>query len=326
MATGTVSRWHVVFRGACWGVLALAGGWLIVRTFVLSGGLAHGKSEQEAVMVPEGERAVIEYRFGGDLFKPYVRKLLSPGGANVVRDMVPDHAHHHGLMFAVCVDGVDFWGEAGACGRQKHQGFDEAAPRPAGPSLGAVAERIDWVSAERGHLACEHRTIDVNREQDAGASLVTWRTHLEPAEGRASIKVDGRHYCGLGLRMPASTDNQAEFFTAAGKADGEVVAGDERLTRGKWMACAGTADGKPVTVVLFDYPGNPRPALWFTMGKPFAYVSATLNLHREPLTVEAGKPLALVYGVAAWDGHAKPDAIERLYQRWLDRVSLKVAE
>ena len=26
----------------------------------------------------------------------------------------PDHKHHHGLMFALSVDGVNFWEEAGA--------------------------------------------------------------------------------------------------------------------------------------------------------------------------------------------------------------------
>jgi hypothetical protein len=66
-----------------------------------------------------------------------------------------------------------------------------------------------------------------------------------------------------------------------------------------------------------------RPAWWFIMAKPFAYMSATLNLHREPLVVEAGKPLTLIYGVAVWDGKVKAEAIEKLYARWLELVSPK---
>ncbi|MBE3070743.1 MAG: PmoA family protein [Planctomycetes bacterium] len=277
-------------------------------------------------MVPEGDHPVIEYRSGGAIFKPYVRKLFSPAGASVVRDQVPDHLHHHGLMFAVGIDGVDFWSETGACGRQKHLAFDKPAPQAAADAagVGALAERIDWVGSSGDPvLAHERRTIDVFAAKGAAASLLTWRTEIKPAEGRKAIKIAGSHYFGLGMRLAASMDNEAEFFTAAGKADGEIVRGDERLTRGPWMACAGTVDGKPVTVAMFDGPGNPRPAWWFTMGKPFAYLSATLNLHREPLAVEAGKPLVLCYGVAVWDGKTKAEDIEKLYRQWLETAGDK---
>ncbi|MBW7939136.1 MAG: hypothetical protein H3C63_10135, partial [Candidatus Omnitrophica bacterium] len=41
---------------------------------------------------------------------------------------------------------------------------------------------------------------------------------------------------------------------------------------------------------------NPRfPATWFTMTQPFAYLSATLNLSREPLAVKKGEDLDLRY-------------------------------
>ena len=98
----------------------------------------------------------------------------------------------------------------------------------------------------------------------------------------------------------------------------EQVVMSDWYTAGPWCAYTAMADGKPVTAVLFEGPGNPRPVLWFTMAKPFAYLSATLNLHREPLVVEAGKPLTLTYGVAVWDGKVKAEEIEKLYARWLE--------
>ncbi|HUU93592.1 MAG TPA: DUF6807 family protein, partial [Phycisphaerae bacterium] len=65
-------------------------------------------------------------------------------------------------------------------------------------------------------------------------------------------------------------------------------------------------------------PENPRhPATWFTMTAPFAYLSATLNLHREPMTLQAGQTLGLTYGVALWDGKTSADEIEKTYRRWL---------
>ena len=43
---------------------------------------------------------------------------------------------------------------------------------------------------------------------------------------------------------------------------------------------------KRTTVAVFDHPTNPRhPATMFTMPN-FAYISATLNLMKEPLKVE----------------------------------------
>ena len=75
--------------------------------------------------------------------------------------------------------------------------------------------------------------------------------------------------------------------------------GTEQLTRSDWFAYTAAVNGKPVTVAMFDHSQNARhPAWWFTMTKPFAYLAATLNMHREPLQVDSGKPLVLNYGVA----------------------------
>ncbi len=86
-----------------------------------------------------------------------------------------------------------------------------------------------------------------------------------------------------------------------------------------WCAFHGpTAEG-PVTVAVFDHPSNPRhPATHFMMPAPFAYLSATLNLWKQPLRVQAGAPLRLCYGVAIWDGEVSADQVEQLYRRWIE--------
>jgi hypothetical protein len=69
---------------------------------------------------------------------------------------------------------------------------------------------------------------------------------------------------------------------------------------------------------MFDDPKNPRhPAKMFTMSKPFAYLSATLNLWKEPMELKCGAELDLCYGVAVCDGKLGAAGIEKLYQRWL---------
>jgi hypothetical protein len=263
---------------------------------------------------------VLEYRMSKKQMKPYMYTLFSPAGVNVLRDQIADHPHHHGLMFAVGIDGVDFWSETKTCGRQVCKSFDKVKDVPGDNTWVATWEsHIAWVGPEGGQtLAREDRKITSYDQRQLGASLLTWQTKLQPPEGKPSIKLAGSHYFGLGMRFVQSMDGADDFFTPDGKAAGETVRGNERLVRGKWCAYAAQADGKPVTVAMFDSPGNVRPAWWFIMAKPFAYLSATLNLHREPLTVEAGKPLALTYGVAVWDGKVKAEEIEKLYARWLE--------
>lgn len=58
------------------------------------------------------------------------------------------------------------------------------------------------------------------------------------------------------------------------------------------------------------------PALWFTMKEHFAYLSATINLWREPLDVTPDQPLVLRYGAALWDGEITEE-IDAAQQRWL---------
>ena len=52
------------------------------------------------------------------------------------------------------------------------------------------------------------------------------------------------------------------------------------------------------------------------MSRPFAYLSATLNLWKEPLVLKAGEKLKLSYAVAVWDGETPAEQVESLYQKW----------
>ena len=188
-------------------------------------------------VIKDGDRQVLEYCYGSDLFKPYVAKLFSPSGVNVLRDNVADHLHHHGLMFAVGVDGVDFWAENQKCGREVTRGFEAVKDLPADATgLATLESRLEWVGPADGQtLAMEARKITAYRRRELGATLLTWQTKLAPPEGKPSIKLSGSHYFGLGMRFVPSMDGVEGFSTDSDpKAAGETVRGDERLLRGKW--------------------------------------------------------------------------------------------
>jgi hypothetical protein len=272
--------------------------------------------------VREAGVTLLRYHHSGVPFKPYVKELLTPGGVNVLLDAPSDHLHHHALMFACAVNDVDFWGEAVGSGeghflpqpgKQRHLRFDEVnLSQPNHHPWAHFTEVLRWTSKPGNEpLLIEHRTVTAGWFNKA--THLIWESKLEVPEGKESAVLSGSHYHGLGMRFIRSMDATGEFRNADND-PGVVFRGEERLTRSRWCAYTAQADGKMVTVAMFDHPKNPRsPATWFTMAKPFAYMSATLRLHEEPLKVLPGKPLTLCYGVALWDGRVETSQIDRLY-------------
>jgi hypothetical protein len=293
-------------------------------------GVAVEKNDRDVKASYNG-RPVLEYRYQASPMKPYVRELFTPEGVQILRDQVPDHKHHHGLMFAVKVEGVDFWSETEGCGTEQNQSLQAEASefRPegsegiAGQGHVVLPQHLQWIDPQNHKpLMEEERQITVHFAPDLHATLLTWQSRLSPAAGRQSVKLEGDHYFGLGMRFVESMDKAGEFLNSE-KAEGEVVRGSERLTPARWCAYTSAVEGKPVTVAIFDHPDNPRhPNKFFTM-RPFAYLAATLNLWKEPLTIETGHPLDLVYGVGLWDGKVGPEEVEKLYRHW---QKLKSAE
>ena len=279
---------------------------------------------KDMIAVSRAEQKVVVYRFAASPQKPYIKELYTPQGVQVLRDAPHDHLHHHGAMFAVAVDGVDYWAEGPKFGSQKPKrraapGTADERPIYVSPSVDLASlvlqQDLLWEDASAARQADEERSISV-RQKDEGATLVTWHTRLSPAEGKPSIKLTGSHYFGLGVRFIESMDKDGAFVNAANDA-GENVRGKEFLVKAKWAAYTAQADGKPVTVAVFDHPKNPRhPARIFTMAGPFAYLGPTLNLWKEPLELKAGETLDLRYGLAAWDGKVDAKQIEELYEKW----------
>jgi len=252
-------------------------------------------------------------------YKPYIKELRTPSGLNVLLDSPPDHKHHHGLMLALGVDQVDFWGEhdPNQVGTQSTVAIESISEngKKSGGHAGLVC-RLNWKAPDGSVLLEETRSIRTFLTQEDPVTLLTWQSDLSVPESASSTTLWGRHYFGLGMRFLPGM-NGALFFNADAREE-DVVRGSEKLVYSRWCACRAQVDGKPVTVAMFDHPLNPRyPARWFTMNDPFSYLSATLNLEAQPGAVNAERPLSLRYGVALWDGHKVPEGIEAMYQTWL---------
>jgi len=261
------------------------------------------------VIINAGGKPIVEYRFSDVPFKPYISQLYTPGGVAMLRDSPFDHKHHHSLMFAIGADGVDFWAELPKCGKQVSKKLETGD--------GSITHQLEWTATNGTPALIEERTIRIHRADGLNATLLTWQSKLQTPKDRGEIKLTGSHYFGLGMRFVTSMDKIGTFTNASGHT-GDVVRGDERLALSKWCAYSAPAEGKMVTVAMFDHPANLRhPARMFTMLNPFSYLSATLNLWKEPFILKAGQSLELRYGVAAWDGKADSAEIEKAYQKWL---------
>jgi len=272
--------------------------------------------EGDSIWIRHGGSPLLRYRFRDVPHKPYVQEWYSPAGVNILRDAPDDHKHHHGLMFAIKVDGVNFWEEQEAPGTQVHRGFHglNVFKSPGGDNVRLV-QRLAWVDPSTDAvLLQEVRTITFH--DTAGPALLTWESRFTVPQDKDKATLGGAHYHGLGMRFVESMDTVGTFTTPGGEL-GELVRGDEHLTPGTWCAYTAPVEGKSVIVALFDAPENARPALWFTMKEHFAYLSATINLWRDPLDVTPDTPLVLCYGAALWDGEVNAADIEATFQQWL---------
>lgn len=272
--------------------------------------------DANSLSVDAGAVEIAEYRYGDVPFKPYIKELFTPNGLNVLLDAPHDHLHHHALMLAVAVDGVNFWEETPTAGRQEHimlRHVTDADPNAPAVTLG---EGLDWVDPAGKKLLAEMRLIHVTRRAPLEPTVLTWESRLSAPEGKSSVTLTGSHYFGLGLRFIRAMDARGKFLNADNE-PGTIFRGEERLVRSNWCAYTTQVDGDDVTVAMFGHPNNPRhPTTWFTMAKPFAYLSATLGLHEKPLDIVEGKPLKVRYAVALWDRPADSEEIDRLYQWW----------
>jgi hypothetical protein len=293
--------------------VALAGVVLLLAGSVVRAGSLSATKDQSTINIAADGKPVLEYRFADVPFKPYAAQLYSPSGVAVLRDSPADHKHHHGLMFAIGVEGVSFWIETDKGGKQLQRRLD-------GPKTTTQAaeftQLLDWTMPDGKVALCETRTVKVHAEPGLPATLLTWHSRLATPPGKDTVTLGGSHYYGLGARFVTTMDKVGEHLNAAGT-PGEIVRGEERLVAAKWGAYSAPAGEKLVTVAIFDHPSNLRhPSRLFTMTKHFAYLSATLNLWKEPFQLKAGSPLELRYGVAVWDGKAEVAQIEKLYRQW----------
>lgn len=257
----------------------------------------------EKVAVTCGGTTILEYRYSTARPKSYIHPLCLADGRPVTLDGPKDHVHHRGLMVAWSeVNGIDFWGETnpGRHGRIVHQRFERLREAPAAE----IVSVNHWI-AEGKLLLVERRTV--RAPPPAEGVWLDWTSELRTAGEPVKLAAGQHVYNGLGIRFIPAMDGggvlNSNGTATIEKANGEAAA---------WCAYHGAVAG----VAFFDHPGNPRhPNAFFVMNKAFGYMSAAPTF-REPFDLAAGQSIRLHWGVLAFSGEPKAEALQRRFQSW----------
>jgi hypothetical protein len=259
--------------------------------------------------ITSGGQKLLVYAFGRERFKPCVKELYTLKGDNLLRDAPHDHLHHHALMYAIRVNGLNFWEELSGNGVEK----PVASPMPelgtsaTGLPQATIRQTLHWLAPQDAFLPdspnvallVEQRTLVLTVDQAKDEVALRWSSQFEVGGKTNTVVLEGANYFGLGVRFRQELDPIAEHFNSDGKPDLSDTKQD--VAPHDWCAVAFDRSGAPATFAMFGHPANARvQATWFTMKRPFAYVSATQELDKEPLVYHAGNKWQVDYLVTVY--------------------------
>ncbi len=296
-------------------------------------------SKAELTSIVQPERGLLEWHFKGlkllayvfatNQFKPYVRELYSLAGDNVLRDAPADHLHHHGLMYAIRINGVNFWEERDQPGYERHlkllaHGTCRGA---SGLPQASFTELVHWVphgdhtlpDTTPAALLVERRTLTLTVDEEKAEAALAWHAEFEVGARTNHVKLHGSEYNGLGLRLPAAWDRVARH----GNSENAPYSsgGNHDVLPAQWSAVSHVSEGRTTQVVLCARPHSEAGRnCFFTMTEPFTYLSATQGLDKTPLEYRSGDRFSLDYLVLV-SPRARPSAqLESRYRAWASEL------
>jgi hypothetical protein len=283
------------------------------------------KVDQGELLVRYQGRKLLVYAFATNQFKPYVRELYTLRGENVLRDAPPDHLHHHGMMFAVCVNGINFWEEKTAPGIEKHIELPVHSARidAQGTPVADFTEIIYWLAPTNATapdsltaaLLVERRTLTLKVDETNQEVALRWDSHFQVGPNAGTVLLHGPNYNGLGVRLPESFNHVAKFENSSPVRITSPNTQTVQVTR--WTSAAGLLGGRPVMLAMFGRRDNRNgDARFFTMLDPFAYLSATQGLDEQPVGYVAGDKFSLSYLLTVYSENKPPEFVRRRCELW----------
>ena len=294
-------------------------------TFVAGVGSAQSPLRLEAGVatnawiVTHNGQPLLRYVFNPRQAKPYVAEFSAPGGRNILRDSPSDHLHHHALMYAIKVNGLNFWEEVSG------NGVERVVETTASVTGGAATLRqtIHWVAPQDAFLAdttpaallVEQRTLILAVDAATREAALEWKAEFEVGRKTNEVALTGANYHGLGMRYIQEFDALANHSYAGRKPD---LVNRQEVSPAKWAAVSFAAPDQPATIALIPHPANARgDGQFFSMSTPFAYLAATQGLDKEPLVYHSGDKFTLRYLLLLYPEVKTTEALEARARRWV---------
>ncbi|MGZ5516187.1 MAG: DUF6807 family protein [Limisphaerales bacterium] len=279
---------------------------------------------QDELEIQYRNQRLLVYAFGPGQYKPYVRELYTLHGENVLRDAPADHLHHHGLMYAVKVNGENFWEEADKPGVQKSVKLLEhkIGRSKSGQPQAEFTQLIHWLAftnrnvadSAKAALVIETRRLVLSVDETNKEVALEWSSQFEAGKNVGKLTLHGTQYNGLGFRMPKSCDLVVQFQNS--KQAPYAGADSRNVIAANWSSISGPVDGLNVMAVLFSNAANAGTNRFFSLAKPFAYLSATQGLDLQPIEFSAGDHWVLEYLLTVYPQEKSPEFIENRYSQW----------
>ena len=292
---------------------------LLAAASSFAGDFAFFKDENRVLLTQAG-RPVAEYVFrDAKIPRPYFAKLHAPDGTQVSRNFPPvkgvdprDHdTLHPGLWLAFGdLNGVDFWRNKG---RIEHGRFVREPRVEYGRLTFAVEEKyaaLDGREICRGVNEFALVAGETMKPAQPG-TLLLWSTTLRRAEG--PMVFGPQHEMGLGFRIATPLLVKGGSGKILGSHGGENEAGNWGRA-GAWWDYAGTLGGKHAGILALAAADNARPVWAHARDYGFLAMNPTgpppdaKDVPSVPLTIPAGEPLRMKFGILLHSSAAPLDA------------------
>jgi len=308
--------------------ILLASGLFAPRLHAKPGFELQSGQEPSAWTIRYKNQKLLVYSFAPEKFKSYVKELYTLKGDNILRDAPHDHLHHHALMYAIKVNGQNFWEETSGCAVEKSiappkvvLGFTTCGKEEVPQTT--ISQELRWVAAQdaflpntnRVSLLVEHRTLVLTLNPNAQEVALEWKSQFEVGTKTNTVVLTGSTYHGLGMRFQEQFDKLAVHSIAGVRPD--LANNRQDLTQAPWAAVSFDAPGHPATIALAGHPSNVRgDPIFFSMLTAFPYLSATQGLDKEPLVYHTGDKFELNYLVLLYPEAKPSDHLRKHIDAW----------
>jgi hypothetical protein len=173
---------------------------------------------------------------------------------------------------------------------------------------------VDLPDTAKAAILIEQRTLVLTIDETRKEAALHWKGEFEIGPKTNQVALAGANYHGLGMRFLKELDPVARHLNSGGAPD---LNGKQDVSQHKWGSVMFDQPGQPATLALIGHPANARGDSWFfTMREPFAYLSATQNLDKEPIIYRAGQKWQINYLVALYPELKTADAITARAEKW----------